>query len=400
MAIRYNGTYKFNNNFKISSSAPIDDRTVVDNLIDLTNGSIASPYTGLLVYVVENESFYVLIATEQIKKNYRKPEYWKKIGEGNISENGTITINKIPESGNGISISKSEDIVREYISSDEPIKANEFYTSNGLNTYDDEDNISAYEYIDLSNGGDSYIRLFDGENINWIKLNIVDDSLGFTIDDVKILTEDGTIIPYTNDTPLLDGVKISFGKDVDFTGFEEKRPNDDETYIFGESGSSYTDVDIYKESSVIDVYAHNNGDSVKILTELDKSELEDKIDNLSSTIMIDPDGDGEKESETLQDVIVNMNNAITQLENIEINYATEEDINNMYDEDSDEESEDNSSKSVINIKTLKYFRDKLNEETSYTLENEKPMVIIGNEKQEIATTNYVDDKFLWLEDLD
>lgn len=383
MAIKYKGEFQFNSNFELTTGAPIDERFVVDNLDDLTNGCIQTPYTGLLVYVIETQSLYVLTATTQIKKNYKNPEYWIKIGEGGC----LVSIDKEPTDGNGISISKNGDIIREYISSNETIESSIFYSSFGLNTFDDSEE-SKYSYIELSNGGESYIKLFNGDGGNWIEMHIVDETLGFSKDDIKIKSDDGSISSYDNDTLIPNGTFVCFGNNVDFIGFNEKRPNDENEYIFGVNGSSYEDVDIFKEQSLIDVRAYNGGESVKLLTQTDKDEIDDKISNIYNTLLIDPDGDGSENPSTLQDVIINMNNAINKLDEIDIEYADDSDIDNMDKNDSDLTP-------VINVKTLKYFRDKLLSESKFKVVDNKPIVEINEDNVEIATKDYVDDLLKW-----
>lgn len=345
MSKLYTGESVFGKSFNIRVGSPIDDRLVVETFDDLVSNYMDGEpyYTGLLVYVVDEKQLYVLTASQDELDNasfeYEGDElaeiikgYWKKI-DGD-SSNCNVTFDEIHESGNGISINDTQNTLRDYVSSDNLIKSNYFYSSMGLNTY--EDSVKGEDYIILSNGGDSYIKLFDGEDGNWIELNIVDDSLGFSISDIKIKTEDG-ISGYINNTPLTNGTQICFGKDIDFTGFSELRPNG-ETYIFGIDGSNYGDVDIYAESKVVDVIVYKDGEPTKLLTEVEKVEIDEKIsnidkkiENIAYEIMVDPDGEGSNGHVTLQEVIVSMNDAINKLEEvITIETVTDDDIASLF----------------------------------------------------------------------
>ena len=71
--------------------------------------------------------------------------------------------------------------------------------------------------------------------------------------------------------------------------------------------------------------------------------------------------------------------------------ATETDIDNM---------DTNVSNKVVNIKTLKYFRDKLMQKNPYSVEDGKAMVEINNSKTELVTKQYVDNRLSWLDTLD
>lgn len=77
------GAINYGNNFEITSSIPLDARTVVSELNDLTttsnNGFNASNvYVGLPVFVKEDNNLYVLI-----NEDFTNISNWKKLGEGN-----------------------------------------------------------------------------------------------------------------------------------------------------------------------------------------------------------------------------------------------------------------------------------------------------------------------------
>ena len=74
---------------------------------------------------------------------------------------------------------------------------------------------------------------------------------------------------------------IRFDVDVDFTGMTEVRDDDPTEYIFGQDGSGYEDLDFYSVNVLPTVYAYADGENVRVLTEGDKDELINKIDELS-----------------------------------------------------------------------------------------------------------------------
>ena len=75
---------------------------------------------------------------------------------------------------------------------------------------------------------------------------------------------------------------IKFDVDVDFTGFTEVRDDESEEYIFGQTGSNYEDIDFYSVNVLPTVNAYVDGVSTRVLTEGDKLELANMIENKSS----------------------------------------------------------------------------------------------------------------------
>lgn len=73
------------------------------------------------------------------------------------------------------------------------------------------------------------------------------------------------------------------------------------------------------------------------------------------------------------------------MEKYETTYADDSDIDEMMDDEV----------KVINVKSLKYFRDLIYKKIPYTVEDGNPIVEIGEEKKTLATTEYVDDKLSW-----
>ena len=249
--------------------------------------TIKNPFTGQFAYVKddfntsEDESgLYIYTGQE-----------WMKIFTGNsASGSGDIssvitTDGTVPTSGTGFSISASADdpdalIEETYV--DDVLKPNTYYTSRGLNSSDKNGGSDIeFEFITLTNGGESYIKLNSSGDTNWIELYIAKDdySLGFGMGDVTWMDLNDKEHPMT-DNPLVlpKGTPISFGdKTVDFRGMTETRSDGDSVYTFGSDGSNYSDVDIYTSKVLPTVYAYADGTPVRVLTEGDKYELENMI---------------------------------------------------------------------------------------------------------------------------
>ena len=244
---------------------------------------IANPFTGQLAYVKDDPN----TSEDESGLYIYTGQGWKKIftgsstsGSGDISSVIT-TDGTIPESGTGFSISANDpDALIEETYVDNGFEPNTYYTSRGLNSSDKNGgNVLNAEYIKLTNGGESYIKLNSADNENWIELNIVDDSLGFGMEDVTWIDSEGVEHQMT-ESPLVlpKEIPISFGdKAVDFNGMTETRSNDDSVYIFGEDGSTYRDTDIYTSNVLPTVYAYADGTSVRVLTEGDKYDLVNMI---------------------------------------------------------------------------------------------------------------------------
>ena len=75
MAISYQGN-KNGTAFKPTVSKPIDVRTVIDSIDDLTNKSIPNLYQGIVVSIKGTGDLYVLIGTPLQSADIN---YWKKI---------------------------------------------------------------------------------------------------------------------------------------------------------------------------------------------------------------------------------------------------------------------------------------------------------------------------------
>ena len=243
--------------------------------------SIANPFKGQFAYVKDDPN----TSEDESGLYIYTGQGWKRIftgnstsGSGDVS-NVITTDGTIPESGTGFSISANDPnalIEETYV--DSVLESGKYYTSRGLSSSDKNGgNALNTEYIKLTKGGGSYIQLNSADNANWIELNIVDDSLGFGMEDVTWIDSEGVEHKMT-ESPLVlpKETPISFGgKTVDFRGMTETRS--DGVYTFGSDGSNYSDVDIYTSKVLPTVYAYADGTQVRVLTEGDKYELENMI---------------------------------------------------------------------------------------------------------------------------
>ena len=243
---------------------------------------IANPFTGQFAYVKDDPN----TSEDESGLYIYTGQGWKKIFTGNsASGSGDIssvitTDGTIPASGTGFSISANDpDALIEETYVDNGFEPNTYYTSRGLSSSDKNGgNALNTEYIKLTKGGESYIQLNSADNTNWIELSIVDDSLGFGIGDVTWIDSEGVEHKMT-ESPLVlpKETPISFGdKVVDFKGMTETR-RDGSSYIFGNDGSTYSDIDIYTSNVLPTVYVYADGTPVRVLTEGDRYELENMI---------------------------------------------------------------------------------------------------------------------------
>ena len=56
----FNGAIKFPSNFDVQATRPLDDRLVVDSYENLTDGSIAYPYQGMVVNIKGTSKLWIL----------------------------------------------------------------------------------------------------------------------------------------------------------------------------------------------------------------------------------------------------------------------------------------------------------------------------------------------------
>ena len=183
-----------------------------------------------------------------------------------------------PESGNGFSVTNEDDnsfVEEVYADANTGLEAGKFYTSRGLNSYElnGGSELEDINYITLSNGGSSFIRLYSRNNSNWIQLSLEDNSLGIEPSDVTYIVDGQEYTMQSSGLILPQGALISFAKDIDFSGMTETRGTDPSIYTFENGGSTYEDIDIYTTNNLPTVYAYSNGASVRLLTEGDKLEM-------------------------------------------------------------------------------------------------------------------------------
>lgn len=224
MAATYTSALTITSGFSVGSAIPIDVRTVVDSVNDLT--SVSKPYIGLLVNIKGTSDVYVLtkgglnakkltswvkiggVSTDELATKivsstdeitspytgqvvYIKDDTtssedesglsiydgttWVKISgttSGGSSSTGdtstvinTSTTDNVsaPTSGTGLSVAKDDTTsIDDYANSTTELKANINYTSQGIRSYDDSSDgeFEGINYISLSNGGTSYLKFY------------------------------------------------------------------------------------------------------------------------------------------------------------------------------------------------------------------------------------------------
>ena len=272
---------------------------VVDSFDELTSSDIEDSFAGMLAVVKvggesesEDESgLYVLTRTPNTTASN-----WYRIlgGSGSGNASSGLDVSEVitsdgsaPAAGTGFSISGNDpDALIEETYVDNGFEGGKYYSGRGLNSYDENggDELDGVDYITLTNGGDSYIKLNSADNDNWIELYVVDDSLGFTMQDVTWIDENGVAHQMTSNPLVLPKeTPVSFGDNpVDFSGMTETRGDNPTEYIFGDTGSGYEDIDVYTTNVLPTVYAYADGESVRVLTEGDKDELINRIDEATN----------------------------------------------------------------------------------------------------------------------
>ena len=353
--------------YNVSLAQPLDVRLVVENIVDLKDSTLLrTSYTGMVVYVLEDSSLYVCFNKPNTNRLTNVEDGWKKVDvdysvrivetESNLTDGTTImfpyqgmmayvtsesslyilltkgvenakdinnwrkisstttaspTIDKIgidaaPEGGSGFKITGNKGvIIDDYVNVENYIRANYFYTSKGVNSFEPSPYFT-YDSVRLSKGGTSYIELYANSD-NWMMINDPDNSLGMTI------TIEGA--EYVSGEPITKETPVCFGVDIKF--------HEGWTISFGDNTRAFVDsdyelIDIYRSEYSPEVYAYRKDIDVRILTEDDLVVIDEKIDNLAHSIMIEMGNDSSdsemSEPMSLQEVIVNMNNSITKLE--------------------------------------------------------------------------------------
>lgn len=306
---------------------------IVESESNLTDGTILFPFQGMMAYTTSESALYILL-TKGVE-NSKDINNWKKISSATPSTTAPsvdkIGIDVAPEGGSGFKIVGNEGVqVDDYVNVENYIKASYAYTSKGVNSFDPNP-LFDYETIRLSKDGDAYIELYANGD-NWIMINDPDNTLGLSV------SVDG--VDYVYGTPISKEISVCFGVDVKF--------HEGWKIAFGDiyrdfAESDYELIDIYRSELSPMVYAYRKDIDVRMLTEDDLVNIDDKIDNLAHSIMIDlgeqGDSDGGSDSDIeeetvvpLQQVIVNMNNSITKLEQTTIEPDTIEhsDIDKLF----------------------------------------------------------------------
>lgn len=92
MSQTYKGSINFPSNFDVQTTAPLDNRIVVDSKEDLINGSIKSPYQGMVVNIKETSELWILqtqgIAESMARDEFGNPKNWKLVTGTGSGSNG------------------------------------------------------------------------------------------------------------------------------------------------------------------------------------------------------------------------------------------------------------------------------------------------------------------------
>ena len=284
---------------------------IVESESNLTDGiTIMFPYQGMMAYVTSESSLYILL-TKGVE-NAKDINNWRKISSTTTSTAPTIDkigIDVAPEGGTGFKITGNTGvIIDDYVNVENYIRANYFYTSKGVNSFEPSPYFT-YDSVRLSKGGSSYIELYANSD-NWMVINDPDNSLGMTI------TIEGA--EYVSGEPITKETSVCFGVDIKF--------HEGWTISFGDTTRAFVDsdyelIDIYRSEYSPEVYAYRKDIDVRILTEDDLVVIDDKMDNLAHSIMIDLEdsgSDSDNDIVPLQEVIINMNNSISKLEKTKV----------------------------------------------------------------------------------
>lgn len=88
MGLTYNGSLALAGNIKVNTSAPLDNREVVDNVSDLTSNIFGNyAYVGMFVYVVATKEHYTLTALPNTETTN-----WKKMQSETSQETVVVYI--------------------------------------------------------------------------------------------------------------------------------------------------------------------------------------------------------------------------------------------------------------------------------------------------------------------
>lgn len=283
---------------------------IVESESNLTDGTtILFPFQGMMAYATSESALYILL-TKGIS-NAKDINNWKKISlVSSTSSIDKVGIDVAPEGGSGFKITGNKGVViDDYVNVENYIKAKYAYTSKGINAFDPNPYFTQYESVKLSKKDcDGYIELYANGD-NWIMIHDP-NSLGLSVN------VDGQ--DYVSDTLISKETPVCFGVDIKFhEGWEMSYGNGTRDF----TSNDYELIDIYRSEYSPEVYAYRNDIDVRILTEDDLVN-----NNLAHSIMIDVDGESDGSDNLdpmpLQKVIVNMNNAITKLEQTKVDPET------------------------------------------------------------------------------
>jgi hypothetical protein len=285
---------------------------IVESESNLIDGvTIKFPYQGMMAYATSESALYILL-TKGIS-NAADINNWKKISlVSSTSSIDKVGIDVAPEGGSGFKITGNKGIIiDDYVNVENYIKAKYAYTSKGINAFDPNPYFTQYESVKLSKKDcNGYIELYANGD-NWIMIHDP-NSLGLS---VSVEGQD-----YVSDTLVSKETPVCFGVDIKFhEGWEISYGNGMRDF----TSNDYELIDIYRSEHSPEVYAYRNDIDVRILTEDDLVN-----NNLAHSIMIDVDGESDgSDSDNLdpmplQKVIVNMNNAITKLEQTKVEPET------------------------------------------------------------------------------
>ena len=283
---------------------------IVESESNLTDGTtILFPYQGMMAYVTSESALYILL-TKGIS-NAADINNWKKISlVSSTSSIDKVGIDVAPEGGSGFKITGNKGVViDDYVNVENYIRAKYAYTSKGINAFDPNPYFTQYESVKLTKKDcDGYIELYANGD-NWIMIHDP-NSLGLSVN------VDGQ--DYVSDTLISKETPVCFGVDIKFhEGWVISYGNGTRDF----TSNDYELIDIYRSEYSPEVYAYRNDIDVRILTE------DDLVNNsLAHSIMIDVDGESDGSDNLdpmpLQKVIVNMNNAITKLEQTKVDPET------------------------------------------------------------------------------
>lgn len=79
----------------VTDTKPLDVRTVVNSVDDLTNGTIKNLYTGIVVNIKGTSDLYVLVATPRLATQAAS---WQKVGgDADVDLTGYVKIEDLPD---------------------------------------------------------------------------------------------------------------------------------------------------------------------------------------------------------------------------------------------------------------------------------------------------------------